>query len=302
MAGTIQNNLPIFDGKNYEDWVVKMDAILGFQEIDEIVKVFQKMSKAVTTKEIWEILQDGYGTAGNIKKIKLQSLWRQYELLSMGEQETIEGYISRIQVIVNAMCACDKIVKDKKIVHKILRTLTPQYNHIIVAIEESRDLEKMKVEELQNSLEAHEQQLMERKAAERDTVQNTNKALQVKIYKNRGNGRNRGRSRGGRGGRNGDRRNNDKCITAHVDFFENTTSVKNDKWPRNATQAEQVSLTGETNHAREDMSWYLDTGCSNHMTSNKRWVIDLDTSVKSVVRFADDSIIRAEGSDKVLIT
>ncbi|XP_047158680.1 uncharacterized protein LOC124829252 [Vigna umbellata] len=309
----------------------------------------------------------------------------------MGEQETIEGYISRIQVIVNVMRACDKIVKDKKIVHKILRTLTPQYDHIVVAIEESRDLEKMKVEELQNSLEAHKQRLMERKAAEQDTTQNTNQALQVKTYKNRGNNRGRGRSRGGRGGINGgrhngeqnkdvesneqgscrgrgkpkgrggrknpdkrniqcftcikyghyssecwhnenvkkdhndevnlakeelesesdhvilmtivvDRRKNDKCVMAYGDFFQNTTSVKNDKWPRNATQAEQVSLTGEIDHAREDMSWYLDIECSNHMTGNKRWIIDLDTSVKSVVRFVDDSIIRAEGLGKVLIT
>ncbi|XP_014515571.1 uncharacterized protein LOC106773387 [Vigna radiata var. radiata] len=216
-----------------------MDAILGFHEIDEIFKegfkdlaktatdeenkafkenikldckarmilhqcisatIFQKVSKATTTKETWEILQDGYGTAGNIKEIKLQSLRQQYELLNMGEQETIQGYISRIQVIVNAMRACDKIVKDKKIVHKILRTLTPQYDHIVVAIVESRDLEKMKVEELQKSLEAHEQILLERKAAEQDATQ-ISQALQAKMQKGCGFNRGRGRTRGGRGGK-----------------------------------------------------------------------------------------------------
>lgn len=83
----------------------------------------------------------------------------------MGEQETIEAYIGRIQVVTNAMWACDKVVKDKKIVDKILRILMPQFDHIIVAIEESRDLEKMKVEELQNSLEAHEQRVAERRIA-----------------------------------------------------------------------------------------------------------------------------------------
>ncbi|WVZ18406.1 hypothetical protein V8G54_005728 [Vigna mungo] len=38
------------------------------------------------------------------------------------------------------------------------------------------------------------------------------------------------------------------------------------------------------------------------MTGNRSWLIDLDTSVKSSVRFADDSVIRAKGSGKVLIT
>jgi len=90
-GGLIPGSLPIFDGKGYDDWCVKMDAILGFQEIDEIVKVgfkeppknadeevkktykemkkldckarvllhqsvvapiFQKISKVVTTKEV----------------------------------------------------------------------------------------------------------------------------------------------------------------------------------------------------------------------------------------------------------
>ncbi|XP_014490203.1 uncharacterized protein LOC106752938 [Vigna radiata var. radiata] len=474
MAGLIQSNLPMFDGKNFKDWCIKMDAILSFQEIDEVVKIgfkeptknatdeekkafkenrkldckarmvlhqrisatiFQKVSNATKAKETWEILQDVYGTAGNMKEIRLQSLRRQYELLKMGEKETVEGYIGRIQVVVNAMRACDKVVKDKKIVHKILRTLTPQYDHIVIAILESIDLEKLKVEELQNSLEVHEQRLLERKAAEQETAQNINQALQAKTFKNRGTGRGRGRFHGGRGGRNGGRcsgeqnkdvenneqsscrgrgkprgrggrKNPDKrniqCFTCnkyghyssecwhndsakkeqsnevnlakeklvsdseHIALISMATDKKNDgEWlttrdnlmqsttsrnknrcamnitqkkhvssteekkhvnkevsknttqkvssaeetkhvnkevSKNITQKEHVLLAGETNHAQEEMSWYLDSACSNHMTRNKRWLIDLDTSVKSIVRFANDSVIRAEGSCKVLIT
>lgn len=38
MARVIHNNLPVFEGKGYDDWCVKMEAILGFQEVDDIVK------------------------------------------------------------------------------------------------------------------------------------------------------------------------------------------------------------------------------------------------------------------------
>ncbi|XP_052724613.1 uncharacterized protein LOC128194056 [Vigna angularis] len=219
------------------------EAILGFQEVDDVVKkglqeplkgdtkqvkkqykenrrldckarmllhqcvsstIFQKVLKATTAKEVWDILQDGYGNSGKVKKIRLQSLQRQYELLCMGEQETLMEYIGRIQVIVNAMRACDKIVKDKKIVEKILQTLTPQYDHIVVVIKECKDLKAMKVEELQNSLEAHEQRLIERKNAEKIVTQGTSQALQARSNQNfKSRGRGRWRSCGGHsGGRN----------------------------------------------------------------------------------------------------
>ncbi|RDX81771.1 hypothetical protein CR513_37508, partial [Mucuna pruriens] len=137
IVNAILGNLPVFDGKGYEDWCVKMDAILGFQELDEIVKdgfqepsknasaeqkethrenkrldckarvllhqcvsanVFQKISQAATSKQAWDILQQVYGNTGRTKKVKLQSLRRQYELLSMTEQETIADYFNRILV------------------------------------------------------------------------------------------------------------------------------------------------------------------------------------------------------------
>jgi len=45
-GGVIPGSLPIFNGKDYDDWCVKMEAILGFQEIDEIVKVgFKELPK-----------------------------------------------------------------------------------------------------------------------------------------------------------------------------------------------------------------------------------------------------------------
>ena len=82
----------------------------------------------------------------------------------MIEQETIIDYFNRIQVVTNSMRACDEAMVDSKIVEKVLRTLTPNFDHIVVAIVESKDLENMTVEELQNSLEAHEQRVLERKS------------------------------------------------------------------------------------------------------------------------------------------
>ncbi|XP_017412862.1 uncharacterized protein LOC108324426 [Vigna angularis] len=92
--------------------------------------IFQKVSKATTTKEVWDILQDDYGNSSKVKKIRLQSLQRQYELLCMGEQETVVEYIGRIQVVVNAMRAWNKRLIKRKNTEK---SVTPSTNQALQA-------------------------------------------------------------------------------------------------------------------------------------------------------------------------
>lgn len=48
-------------------------------------------------------------------------------------------------------------------------------------------------------------------------------------------------------------------------------------------------------------SWYLDIGCSNHMTCYKEWLTNLDPTKKSKVRFADFNTVTTEGIGPIAI-
>jgi hypothetical protein len=53
--------------------------------------------------------------------------------------------------------------------------------------------------------------------------------------------------------------------------------------------------------AQENASniWFLDSGCSNHMTGNKELFEDLDTSVKSQIKLGNDNIVEVMGKGAI---
>ena len=46
-------------------------------------------------------------------------------------------------------------------------------------------------------------------------------------------------------------------------------------------------------------TWYLDIGCSNHMTCNSSWLVSLDDSKKCTIKLADHITIRSVGIGNV---
>ena len=57
--------------------------------------------------------------------------------------------------------------------------------------------------------------------------------------------------------------------------------------------------TSDSNSHSE--AWYLDIGCSNHMTGHKEWLGDFDENKRSKIRLADSRTLSAEGTRNILI-
>ena len=125
------------------------------------------------------------------KKVRLQTLKRQFELLQMEENEGIGYFFNRLQVLANSMKGYGEKFTDLMLIEKVLRSLNPKFDHIVVAIEESKDLESMSIDELQGSLEAHEQRLQERNNCSTKPVETALQAQQN--LKNFGNESSRGK-------------------------------------------------------------------------------------------------------------
>ena len=68
-------------------------------------------------------------------------------------------YFERVMTVANDMQVARVNMLDLKIVEKILRTMTENFNFVVCSIEESKDLDCFSVDELQSSLLVHEQKI-----------------------------------------------------------------------------------------------------------------------------------------------
>ena len=163
--------------------------------------MFEKVADATASKEAWEILKNSLQGFDKVNKIKLQTLRAEFDVLKMKESESISNFYSRLMVVVNQLRTYREEVDDVHAVETILRSFTPKFDYVVCAIEESKDLECMTVEQTEGSFLDNEEKMKRRKEKSLEQLLNTHASFKrfkdEKSYK--GNGQWRGR--GGRGGR-----------------------------------------------------------------------------------------------------
>lgn len=91
--------------------------------------------------------------------VKLQSFYSCFDKLSHKEKESAQNYLSRVFGIVNKIKSYGEIIDNGWIVSKVLRTLHKDFQLVIAAIEESKDLLAYAFDELTCSPITHEQRI-----------------------------------------------------------------------------------------------------------------------------------------------
>jgi hypothetical protein len=71
-----------------------------------------------------------------------------FEEIKMFEDETFGEFYSKMSDLRNSMVSLGKPILDVKLIRKILRSLLERFRIKVTTIEESKDLEEMKIEEL----------------------------------------------------------------------------------------------------------------------------------------------------------
>ena len=263
--------------------------------------IFPRIMSAKTSKEAWEILRKQFQGYDKVISVKLQSLWKEFDNMQMKESETVSEFFSKVSTITNQIISYGDTLEDKKIVMKVLRSLPAKFEHVVAAIEVSKDLATLTLDELMGALEAHQERI------QRFANQPIDQAFQAKMnisdkkevthqernkrssYNNQSSSRGRNenwrtRGRGKRYNFN-NRNNNSKCIICNKTNHESRNCIfrckrckipnhsQKDCWFQNRDQANfseqdgdaQVTFSCMNTQLQQHHCWYIDSACSNHM-------------------------------------
>ena len=114
------------------------------------------ISHFTIAKEAWQILEKTYEGTKKVKGIKLQMLITRFEELKISEDESFNKFYGKLNEVVIGKFNLGEKTEDSKIVRKILQSLSESFRAKVTAIEESKDLDEIKIQELIDSLQTCE--------------------------------------------------------------------------------------------------------------------------------------------------
>ncbi|GJR60211.1 hypothetical protein Tco_1502373 [Tanacetum coccineum] len=120
-------------------------------------KEYERIFMCQTAKEIWDTLLITHQGNNQVKANKIDLLVQQYEQFMIPEEESIDNAFAKFNTIITSLKALDEGFSSKNCVRKFLRALHPKWRAKVTAIEESKNLTTLPLDELIENLKVYEE-------------------------------------------------------------------------------------------------------------------------------------------------
>ncbi|XP_051129267.1 uncharacterized protein LOC127250146 [Andrographis paniculata] len=133
-----------------------------FNAVDETQA--KLISNCKVAKEAWDILENAFEGSVQVRESKLDHVETLFEGLKMNEDETIADYHNRFMDVVNQAEALAMHFEEKRLVRKILKSLTKNFRPEVIMLDEPPKLRNMTLDELYGTLVSYEMNYIEDEA------------------------------------------------------------------------------------------------------------------------------------------
>ncbi|GJS74290.1 retrovirus-related pol polyprotein from transposon TNT 1-94 [Tanacetum coccineum] len=138
------------------EMIIKKDSDENYE--DERVRLAVKRIQKLFKEEVTDcgLRTTSERQKGVPKKSWMKELVKEYEQFVISEDEYIDSAFARFNTIITSLKALDEGYSSKNYVRKFLRALHPRWRAKVTAIEESKDLTSLSLDELIGNLKFHE--------------------------------------------------------------------------------------------------------------------------------------------------
>ncbi|XP_020410264.1 uncharacterized protein LOC109946525 [Prunus persica] len=293
-----------------EENVAKDAKALGLIQNAVYGDIFPGIALKESAKEAWEILQQEFRGDKKVRSVKLQSLRRDFEYIRMQEDDSLSDYITKLQ-----------------------------YDSIAEVIEKTKHTETIGVQEVIGSLKSHEQRLqrhtekLTEKAFSSLSVSPRDQSHtgQSGFSKSKKNWKpQKWKKRDAKSENNSKKENQAEgekvpcktCDKLHYGacwFKGKPKCYKCDRFGHLAKdcrgKSAQTANYAAHNEEEDTMFyachsaavvqnndvWYVDSACSNHMTSHESLMVNVDTNVTAKVKMGTGDLVQATGKGTLVI-
>ena len=113
-----------------------------------------RVATKINAKQEWDTLESTYEGLDKVKTSKLQILRRDFESLSMKETESVDSFYTRVVGLINQLKYHGENIEDQRVVKKILSSLPPIFESLVVTLEENKYMSVFTIDALvQNVLD-----------------------------------------------------------------------------------------------------------------------------------------------------
>ncbi|CAL2230472.1 unnamed protein product [Prunus armeniaca] len=283
-------------------------------------QIFPRIANADSTKMAWNLLYSEYHGGDQVRSVKLQNLRREFEYMRMRENEPLTAYLTRLNELINQMKTFGEVLSNERLVQKVLISLSKMYDPICLVIKNTKSLETIELQEVIAILKSQEQRF------EMHNVDTAKKAFGSFSVNTQGQNKNSTQTGSAKSQKNWKSNNkpwesrpkpqqagaaqnsNGSQYVIKMEFGHWARDCTANKGVQKANNASQVEVRGNlffANCAISEKSangeWYVDSGCSNHMTGNKEMLIDINASVTGKVQMPTGELVSIAGMGTLVL-
>ena len=117
---------------------------------------YNRICQCKKAKEAWRILEITHKGTNQVKDSKVRIIFNDYEMFEMKPNESIVEMFTTFKNVVNGLEGLGNRVSEEDRVSKILTCLPPKWNSKMEAIEKTKNLKELPLEDLIGSLMTYE--------------------------------------------------------------------------------------------------------------------------------------------------